>query len=249
MTEKSILLPADETLQLRMMMHGLMATGLSESEALLRILPNDKDRRRKLNRWKSQGLWPPPEEDEGDYPGQVDRFESRSSALSDEDIPEEWLQRITGIINTTINAAILDYHNVQSDQTEEQVEALIREKLREGMADMEPAQPDRIVELVRTTVRQMMVDEPPAASALGENRAAPPRPRTVKGTRKLAVPRRKLQGTCDSALFELFENERQSRGFNVSQMIDFILYHHYGQPRLSFETEDRESKQDAGEEK
>jgi hypothetical protein len=55
----------------------------------------------------------------------------------------------------------------------------------------------------------------------------PPMPKTVKGTRKHAVPRGKLAGTVDSVLLELFERERRERGFSVSRMLDVVLWNYF----------------------
>ena len=69
---------------------------------------------------------------------------------------------------------------------------------------------------------------------------APPMPETVEGTRRHTVPRGKLAGTVDSALLELFENERRQRGCSVSRMLDILIWNYFsiGQPeppKLSFE--------------
>lgn len=69
----------------------------------------------------------------------------------------------------------------------------------------------------------------------------PPARRTVEGSRKLMVPRKKLQGTCDSELFELFEKDREARGLNTSQMLDFVLYNFYSHPPLD-KTEERSAQ-------
>lgn len=50
---------AEETLRLRLRMHALMEGGMSEADALVEILPTDSNRRRKFNRWKDKGLFPP----------------------------------------------------------------------------------------------------------------------------------------------------------------------------------------------
>jgi hypothetical protein len=69
---------------------------------------------------------------------------------------------------------------------------------------------------------------------------APPLPETVAGTRRHTVQRGKLAGTVDAELLELFESERRERGYNVSRMLDVVLWNYFGigkpeKPRLSFE--------------
>ncbi len=69
---------------------------------------------------------------------------------------------------------------------------------------------------------------------------SPPLPETVEGTRRHTVARGKLAGTVDAALLELFENERKVRGYNVSRMLDVVLWNYFAigkpaKPSLSFE--------------
>lgn len=70
--------------------------------------------------------------------------------------------------------------------------------------------------------------------------SAPPLPETVAGTRRHTVQRGKLAGTVDAELLELFESERRERGYNVSRMLDVVLWNYFGigrpeKPKLSFE--------------
>jgi hypothetical protein len=55
----------------------------------------------------------------------------------------------------------------------------------------------------------------------------PPLPETIPGTRKHVVPREKLSGTVDAALLKLFEDERRERGYNVSRMLDVVLWNYF----------------------
>ena len=69
----------------------------------------------------------------------------------------------------------------------------------------------------------------------------PPLPEIIPGTRKHVVPREKLSGTVDAALFKLFEDERQRRGHNISRMLDVVLWNYFTMtksetPKLSFES-------------
>lgn len=69
---------------------------------------------------------------------------------------------------------------------------------------------------------------------------APALPETVEGTRRHAVQRKKIAGTVDAALLNLFEHERKQRGYNVSRMLDVVLWNYFcidrvEKPKLSFE--------------
>ncbi len=71
----------------------------------------------------------------------------------------------------------------------------------------------------------------------------PPLPETIPGSRKHKVQRRKLSGTADAALFKLFEDERRQRGYNISRMLDVVLWNYFSttrpeKPKLSFESSD-----------
>lgn len=59
MAAKTVEQIAAETLKIRLDMRTLMQEqGLSENEALARLLPNDRNRTKKLKRWKEKALWP-----------------------------------------------------------------------------------------------------------------------------------------------------------------------------------------------
>jgi hypothetical protein len=78
---------------------------------------------------------------------------------------------------------------------------------------------------------------------------APPMPETIQGTRRHTMARGKLAGTVDAALLELFESERNVRGYNVSRMLDVVLWNYFSlgksvRPRLSFEKEAPYSQSD-----
>ena len=49
-----------ETINIRIQMCKLIESGLSPSQALTRLLPNDSNRARKLSLWIEKGLWPIP---------------------------------------------------------------------------------------------------------------------------------------------------------------------------------------------
>ncbi len=53
---------AERTRKIRLEVHRLMTEkDLSENEALRRVFPGDRNRTKKLKRWKDNGLWPIPE--------------------------------------------------------------------------------------------------------------------------------------------------------------------------------------------
>jgi hypothetical protein len=243
MANKSTAHIADETREMRLKMWDLVQGGLSEDEAMQTLLTkfrrsNEKrprsEKRLNLVYWREKGLWPPPEvqqsaHDEGAaiemdtmtpievWGGAEPLPESAEHGESDGGfvLPDIVMSRIRGLITTTVNAAILDYHNTQ----QEHIRAEIARRIKEVLADD--------VTLIKTPDPSDTRDLTP-----------PPRPRTMQGTRKHLVKREKLQGTCDKALFNLFEEDRNERGYNVSQMIDFILYNFYGKPPLSFQKDE-----------
>jgi hypothetical protein len=218
-------------------MWALIQAGKTEQDALNRVLPiyvDEAGRRKNTNRtrmlelWKRKGLWPPPEVGREGFQGAgeghgeefvagqqelgslLDSELSEQFGQSTDKIPPEWLGHIRGLITTTINAAILDYHNFQNDQIKAIASKIIDQKLTQTLKNLPELGP---------------VSEQPLEP--------PPRPATIPGTRRHVVPRVKLQGTCDKALFKHFEADRNRRGYNISQMIDFILYNFYNQPDLS----------------
>lgn len=204
--------------ELRLRLYQLCMQGKGEEEALRELLPDERDAALTLSEWKQQGLWPPPEvaacdaQEEGGTDAIAGVGPSVPQPASAPEFPSEWVERIVGLVTTTVNAAILDYHNFQSDQIEARIAALVDEKVKSAPATYQT--------------------EPASQS---EGPQPPPRLGTHQGSRKHLIERAKLQGTCDRALFELFEQDRQARGFNISQMLDFILFNYYGKPKLSFE--------------
>jgi hypothetical protein len=64
-----------------------------------------------------------------------------------------------------------------------------------------------------------------------------PRPRIFH--KKKDGQREKLSTTVDSALFELIK-ERQQAGQQLSHILDSALWHYFGKPKLSFESDTSE---------
>ncbi len=64
-----------------------------------------------------------------------------------------------------------------------------------------------------------------------------PRPRIFH--KKKEGRREKLSSTVDSALFELIK-QRQQMGQQLSHILDSSLWHYFGRPKLSFESDDKD---------
>jgi len=219
-TESSIRTLSQESRELRLKLYELCKQGKNEEQALFELLPDDHDRFFRFLEWQEMGLWPPPEVDDLTEPigpervGQPRLVETGVLDLSKYAIPQAWLEMISGLIKATVNAAVLDYHSVQGDQIEALVTSLVDEKIASVL--------DRYKV---TAADQAMQPEPPPIL-------------DVKHPgRRGGAKRPKLQGSCDHTLFERFEEDRKTRGFSVSEMIDFILFNYYGKPPLSFEKE------------
>jgi hypothetical protein len=217
-TESSMRKLSDESRGLRLKLYELCKQGKTEEQALFELLPDDHDRFFRFLEWQQMGLWPPPELDdltESIESGTIMPSPSTESGLLDlsrYEIPQVWMERISGLIRATVNAAVLDYHGTQSDQIEAVITSLIDEKI----------------------ARALERDKPTASAQLAAPEVLPP-PRPKKGDRRAKPKRAKLEGTCDKVLFDLFEDDRKTRKLSVPQMIDFILFNYYGKPKLSFQ--------------
>jgi hypothetical protein len=64
-----------------------------------------------------------------------------------------------------------------------------------------------------------------------------PRPRIFH--KKKEGQRQKLSTTLDSVLFELIK-QRQQMGQQLSHILDSSLWHYFGRPKLSFESDDKD---------
>jgi hypothetical protein len=218
-TEGSIRSLSEESRVLRLKLYELCRQGKTEDQALFEILPDDHDRYFRFLEWQEMGLWPPPEVE--DLTESVTAAAPRPPApagsgpldLSNYDIPQAWIERITGLVNAIVNAAVLDYHSMQKDQ----VEALVASALDEKIAG------------IGAQLRTMPAD--------GARIPGPPTVPDAKPAKRARAKRAKLHGSCDHALFEQFEADRNARGFSVSEMLDFILFNYYGKPPLSFKKE------------
>jgi hypothetical protein len=60
-------------------------------------------------------------------------------------------------------------------------------------------------------------------------------PQPAMTGKKFTVGRQKLGVTIDSVLMEKLEKESKTRGISMSRMVDTVVWHYFGRPRLSFE--------------
>lgn len=68
-----------------------------------------------------------------------------------------------------------------------------------------------------------------------ETEKPPPTPRK-KGSKEYEGERATLPGCrVDAVLHTLFEKERQAQGISASELMQWVLWAHFGKPRLSFE--------------
>jgi hypothetical protein len=70
----------------------------------------------------------------------------------------------------------------------------------------------------------------------------PPQPERVTDRRW-----EKLAGTCDCELVRLFHGKRRELRLSVSQMLDYVLWNFFGEPRLSFQSKASEASENQGE--
>ena len=139
----------------------------------------------------------------------------RPDELGDElglapEAPDGWQSAVAAVARTTVNAAIMDYHNVQAAQIEKMITELIEKRITEALNDyrVEPASGDGAHEEATEAAAQKAEQTPPGA-------------------------RVELRGTCDKRLFDIFEKERRALGLTASQMIDVALHHYFRRPSLS----------------
>lgn len=198
-----------ESRQARFEMHRLVSGGLPIVDALKTVLPHDKNRKKKLKTWENNGLWPLSDQDLALYEEQA----AEKSEGSDQTTPERPPAEIS-----------------------EPSESARPEPKRAD--DFTARQVQQIREIVRQEVDSVMsqrIEEHPSE--------LPPTPaEKIKGDKgRPASPgeRVKLAGTVDAELERLFREQCARRGMSVSRLLDTVLWHYFGRPRLSFETSDK----------
>lgn len=106
----------------------------------------------------------------------------------------------------------------------------------------EPSRHDmRIRTIAREVFEEMMTTMPAALPTTTYNpNDMPPRPETIRGQgkgRRQNRVYRKFSITLDQVLWDLFVEEFTSRKIPPSQLLDAIMWRHYGKPKLSYEKE------------
>lgn len=203
----------------------------AEETAMTAVFPSESDPSHLLGRWKVQGLWPPEHPAfRPTFVGANDQAGLDSDDAQDRDIPASWMDTIVGLIRTTVNAAILDYHNVQGDQVAKEIE-LIKETIARIAEAPGVAQPVDVEELVELAVKSL--EERISGVSIGEGGVgvASGEPREAGPEQSLPEPasrRRKLHTTCDAVLLGLFERECKRWGFTTEQMLDHVLHNYFG---------------------
>lgn len=225
---------AEQTKEQRFKLAALVESGLTEDQALTRLLPNDSNRRRKFNTWKKQGLWPiPPEEQPPLVGGQTDTntLSSCSQSASQEKLPTE---------ETTTMAELLDL--LRSPETKPLLSAIVREVLAE---EKEQEQEETIHTEPQRAESILCV--PLEADGFPEL-LPPPR---MDG-KKCLDERVKVGGTVlDARLARLLEEYRKGHGVQLSRIFDTAIWLFLGKPGLGEgeqETEDQQQPMFAAEE-
>ena len=245
---------ADQTWEIRSKMDELVRAGVPEDKAVEELMAKDPDRGTKLKVWKERGLWPVAQEEralrtaeEGMLPDPdlmspaCSRDDEDSpgvcSCASESEMPAGLMENLLGSLRVTINAAIMDYHNVQITQMEEEIANLKERisKLEKRHEDGEPPAandtPSSMPGGPSPGVRQTQDISPLPVREL----VPPPIPATVFGSREQVSARARLAATSDRALIDIFERDRRARGYDLDEMLDFVLYNFYDRPALSFQ--------------
>ncbi len=200
-----------EDVALRVKVYELVRGGLSESDALVRAMPNDRNRRRRLNEWKRSGLWPPPEINEGESSPGVSSFAKDAWSVG-QDVEASRTERLRELV---------------LEELRKQLPDLLASAFNEMDALPESWQ-DYVREMIARTPAEKLPSEIAAVSEPGgDSLEEPPVPERIEGTKKYARSRKRLAGTVPEDLLEEFETDRARRGKNISQMLEFILYNHY----------------------
>ena len=118
-----------------------------------------------------------------------------------------------------------------NETANQQLRETIQEEIEEYFQEMRPLF-ERIAAEVSLKVfnkkfsrfRKCQIDLSSEVKTLSSN---PPLPETIPGTRKHMVQRGKLSGTVDASLLKLFEEERNERGYNISRMLDVVLWTYF----------------------
>jgi hypothetical protein len=109
----------------------------------------------------------------------------------------------------------------------------------------EPSRHDmRIRSIAKEVFKEMMSTIPAALPTTAYDPSdMPPQPETIRGQgkgRRQNRSYRKFSITMDSVLWNLFVEEYTARKIPPSQLLDAVMWRHYGKPRLSYESQDHQ---------
>lgn len=245
---------ADQTWETRLKMDELVKAGISEDEALAELMSLDPHRDTKLKVWRERGLWPitNAEKEEraacNEFPDPFDPDSLICSCAGDgfrcadpetlqTDVPEAAVQDMLAAVRVTVNAAIIDYHNVQIVQLEDRIAALQGriEQLEQGRGNTLSPSAVGPSEYASVDTALESIDRIPSPQAAMRELVEPPQPRAVFGSREQVTRKAEITARCDSALLEIFERDMEERGYDRDRMMDFVLYNFYDRPALSFQ--------------
>ncbi len=208
----------------RFELHRLLnEEGLYLDDALKRALPDDNNPKKTYQTWREKGIWPLSKQELLLYEECAEERSSDNEApnpeISDSSDTAAPRPPTTGISETS-----------ESPRPErKRTDGFLTDDHIEQIKDLVRKEVQKIMEAQRTT-RTDVRDVPPSPSGRisTEGRGRPVNP----------GGRVKLAGTVDVELERLFREECTKRGMSVSRLLDTVIWHFFGKPRLSFETSD-----------
>jgi hypothetical protein len=112
-----------------------------------------------------------------------------------------------------------------------------KEEVSQSPQPSQTSIPCEWIAALRTLIREEIDLALAANIAKSANDLHPPV--TPRAGRKLGGARKTMSGTrIDAVLFDLFEAEREQLGIGGSELMQRILWAHYGRPRLSFQQDE-----------
>ncbi len=245
---------ADQTWETRLKMDELVKAGIPEDEALAELMNPDPHRETKMKVWRERGLWPitnaereermPDNESQAAF--HLDSLLCRGAGDGvccgepgnlQSHVPDAAGEDMLAAVRVTVNAAIMDYHNVQIVHMEDQIAALQAriEQLERGRGGAFSPSTGGPSEHASAGTASVPIDRIPSPQAAMRELVAPPQPRTVFGSREQVTRQAEITARCDGELLVLFERDMKERGYDRDRMMDFVLYNFYDRPALSFQ--------------
>jgi len=202
-------------MQIRFKLHRLVhKEGMRLEEALKRVLPDDRNRNVKLATWKKYKCWPLQDDELEIYAQQAGQnLTGEMSEVSDESCPAETSEESESTRPERKSAGTFTQNQI------EQIHEIVRKEIQSVMESQR---------IQRRPSDLLEVPPSPGEKIKGE-----------KGRPANPGKRVKLAGTVDVELERLFREECTKRGISVSRLLDTVLWHYFGKPRLSFETSDK----------